>query len=1560
VETRVIMQADPVATQRDETLACYRAKPGQVRSDARGEHEERREYAERPVLELLQNAEDALSKADQRGRVLFQLNDGILIVANEGAPFTPAGFRALCNLNDSSKQIEDREDRSRRMIGSKGTGFKAVLNWTDRIELFSGTIHALFDRVKAGPLIRQQLGPDGLAKLEEHEPWPDSRMPLLQVPLGTEADAEVVGLLRQRWQTIIRMRLLPDKKSHVLAKLSDLAPQKWLFLDRIEQISVIIEGKTTEWGLDRRDSKAETDTGERCYRLHISQNAREIAQYHVIRRTLPDDIRPTNSNEVGITEIGFAYQVEGKPDDHPAMVANFFATDCPSPFPAISVHATLLLKADRSRIADDDLLYQRKLIDALCDLAEKRLVPELTILYGPGALAYLDPAQPRDETDKETIETELQRRLVEVLGGIPFVPTIGGDDAAPRDLELWAHDIGEILAHDPSFTPKKCLPIPEWCDPDARRCLGNLGARRLEPVEHARLLDGWTPSSPEAACRAQAALASAYQEIDWQAEPRFREYRRREFCRVAETQCIWQTSTDQYRSLIDTTPFFEPRRDMPALPDSMRIDWLDSSFHKALQEQKLWDSSLWRELRKGTLHGNDPDTLLEHGILPALGYTQAWWQQNGRILLQALNQLNLQADDNNDVHVKELRTRISEKVRVPTRAGDWRSAGKVYAGRNWDNDWAEGFVTGTNEERYLLDAQTEFPSEGDWRPLLRYLGVSWKPKWRHHVAKDVYTSEWPENYLEIGKPPASLADLDGWQKYWESDGIPALEGFAARRDTGQVKRWPLFEAWGIEGLAEFVRGFPTPTLRLQALRELWASQPSRLSIRVGLRGPLGKNHGEFRSDATDGFVAWQIRHAPVFLNEGSPLFAQGEAALKDVLLGAGANDAWMKWLPQARLSEQNSNELKLRLFALDLGAKRGIGDYPASQWRDWLARLPDWSFADPPIAELKGLLRGLVQTNVDGASWGVETRLPCEGHNGTLEFVSVTELVVIDHPRFQPLRHALLEDGQRLLLASIKDGKELMTAFGCTDRAVSQLISASVLPSPPRPDVQLRLELIDRLRPLVFAWFEHAASRAAADRLQKGWPTKIGAHDPLQVRIRITSGGELGEHRQPFWWDGHGQLHICAASDKSLWDNLAGALKQCAIIDDPVEDGLVRLLEAAESPHSDNASRQFLLAKGLAAEDLERWEKTAPLQPITEHAPSTDAADERNDPEIPADPDQRKAAPEAIHPASAALALTQEGSTLGTRSIPPVQEAVPEQIVGSPTQDQPEAKPVASTDAPAPSPAAEPTEGSGSADPSGHAPPCATQGPESGDATGSALRNTSSSDLPRPRDATPGQDAIQRPSRPTDPSEGTAEIGPQRRGTVLRRTRGQEPRRFGEKAEKWFFEKLRGFLPNDYEIIRHDRAGPGETDFVILLHGAELLHIEAKAMSKDQFYWSQDEVAKAMECDKREIPYVIAVFTQIIGAPEGAEDSDADFKVRWIANPIHRLASSWTKGHISGSWRWKDLNIGSDEIRKERCWKAPRRPKRPAQNIVYVVKPWATEYTADGIEAVAKWINLCP
>jgi hypothetical protein len=108
-------------------------------------------------LELLRNVEDALSDEGRPGSALIRLEDGDLIVANEGGQFTDRRFRALRTLNDSAKP-------------------------TDRIELLSGRIAARFDRSAAGPLIRQRIGEAGVATLEEDGPWPNHRMPLLQVP----------------------------------------------------------------------------------------------------------------------------------------------------------------------------------------------------------------------------------------------------------------------------------------------------------------------------------------------------------------------------------------------------------------------------------------------------------------------------------------------------------------------------------------------------------------------------------------------------------------------------------------------------------------------------------------------------------------------------------------------------------------------------------------------------------------------------------------------------------------------------------------------------------------------------------------------------------------------------------------------------------------------------------------------------------------------------------------------------------------------------------------------------------------------------------------------------------------------------------------------------------------------------------------------------------------------------------------------------------------------------------------------------------------------------------
>ena len=93
-----------------------------------------REYAERFLFELIQNAYDAQPSAS-RGRVLvvFDATEGefgCVYVANTGRPFTDANFRAICEIAQSSK-------RPGEGIGNKGVGFKSVLQVAAWPEIYS-------------------------------------------------------------------------------------------------------------------------------------------------------------------------------------------------------------------------------------------------------------------------------------------------------------------------------------------------------------------------------------------------------------------------------------------------------------------------------------------------------------------------------------------------------------------------------------------------------------------------------------------------------------------------------------------------------------------------------------------------------------------------------------------------------------------------------------------------------------------------------------------------------------------------------------------------------------------------------------------------------------------------------------------------------------------------------------------------------------------------------------------------------------------------------------------------------------------------------------------------------------------------------------------------------------------------------------------------------------------------------------------------------------------------------------------------------------------------------
>lgn len=138
------------------------------------------EYRGRCILELLQNAHDALANAkpDDPRRISFILNTDpqpVLLVANSGLPFRHEDFKGICRLAQSPKDPNES-------VGNKGLGFRSVLEVSACPEVWSTPL------AEGGPSFAFRFDPDVIdlvaeAAQELRRCGADARSPFEDCPL---------------------------------------------------------------------------------------------------------------------------------------------------------------------------------------------------------------------------------------------------------------------------------------------------------------------------------------------------------------------------------------------------------------------------------------------------------------------------------------------------------------------------------------------------------------------------------------------------------------------------------------------------------------------------------------------------------------------------------------------------------------------------------------------------------------------------------------------------------------------------------------------------------------------------------------------------------------------------------------------------------------------------------------------------------------------------------------------------------------------------------------------------------------------------------------------------------------------------------------------------------------------------------------------------------------------------------------------------------------------------------------------------------------------------------
>ncbi len=377
------------------------------------------DYRGRCILELLQNAHDALPKpgeSDDPRIISFVLTtspEPVLLIGNSGHPFHTKDFKGLCQLGQSPKHPDES-------VGNKGLGFRSVLEVCSCPEIWSTTPPdsdtsfvfrfdpAVIDRVVNAANALRDRGLSACSPFDPQPPLVDwSKSQLEQYRSITEPDAakearrlspylfpltaegvqpeEVASLLDTGHVTVVRLRLDGGKNGDpadavqaVKDQLEKLDARSMVFLSRLGTLAVEVDGERRT--LERIvDSDEEFVVGKRSRQQRLlvrnsgagpgDDTTQEFHMWTLI--TAPEQAAqiseavaplPNRWPEVHRVEVSVAVQ---EPPAEGVFVV-FLPTEMTTGTGA-HINAPFYSKLDRRRIDFSDP-YNKLLLDTVLDL----------------------------------------------------------------------------------------------------------------------------------------------------------------------------------------------------------------------------------------------------------------------------------------------------------------------------------------------------------------------------------------------------------------------------------------------------------------------------------------------------------------------------------------------------------------------------------------------------------------------------------------------------------------------------------------------------------------------------------------------------------------------------------------------------------------------------------------------------------------------------------------------------------------------------------------------------------------------------------------------------------------------------------------------------------------------------------------------------------------------------------------------------------------------------------------------------------------------------------------
>jgi superfamily II DNA or RNA helicase len=225
--------AAEIESQFTSAIAAYVAKPTLITEHANHEESIRTGgYANRTLLELVQNAADAMAGAagdPVQGRVEIILDpmEKVLYCANSGRPFSKTGLIAITHAHLSGKRGDE--------IGRFGLGFKSVLAVTDSPQVLSRSIAFEFNSTEAQAAIK------GVGSA-------DRRLPVLRTATLLDADtlfsADPIARELASWATTIVRLPGVERIDQLRREMETFSSEFLLFVSAVREVRLSVLGAT--------------------------------------------------------------------------------------------------------------------------------------------------------------------------------------------------------------------------------------------------------------------------------------------------------------------------------------------------------------------------------------------------------------------------------------------------------------------------------------------------------------------------------------------------------------------------------------------------------------------------------------------------------------------------------------------------------------------------------------------------------------------------------------------------------------------------------------------------------------------------------------------------------------------------------------------------------------------------------------------------------------------------------------------------------------------------------------------------------------------------------------------------------------------------------------------------------------------------------------------------------------------------------------------------------------------------------------------------------------------